>query len=603
MKIFPYVLYIFLIVLYIPHTAAAKDEVESEPVYERPPMVDEDFLSSLQSEENTPEKELTPDTVTATEKSNKAPDIELPPLPLPLPVAEKEKETTTEIPSPTDSTNNLDIPGLPSLTAPAPIPTPILPAATPLPPTPKVDEAREDTKESAKLDKKEEPIAISHEKTPLLPPAVQLTLPDEDSPQPLTQEPFSVYDSNATENKETPPTVEADTTKPPVIAPPAPAAESTKAEEVTIEEPPQKETKVLSKEERQRLKEKSEYDIRQRQRALDRAIAADKMWQQDALNYKIQTLPNELYNSPNAENSHIAKPLTPSDYKQLLFDAVANGDANTTRAILNNTNTLNIKGEEGNTPLISATAHEKTEVVRLLLGKQVYVDATNNNKATALHIASYLGNVEIARALLSMLANPNFHDNSGKTPLHYAVNNGNIALIKMLISSNANPNLTDNNHMTALDYALIKGNKSVLSALLKTKLDTITLNKNLLLAVSLNQLDAVTTLLSKGANVNFKDSNGRTPLMNASLRGDDQLTDLLLTKGANVNLTDHDGKKASYLAEMQGFFSIAEILYAEESSHTSSIGTATPFSSTYQPITNNNKPSVKKQQSSLKHNN
>lgn len=61
-------------------------------------------------------------------------------------------------------------------------------------------------------------------------------------------------------------------------------------------------------------------------------------------------------------------------------------------------------------------------------------------------------------------------------------------------------------------------------------------------------------LLESGADVNFMDSRGWTPLMIAASQGYEDLVDFLLTNGADVNIVDKYGKKAVDKAKSQSIF-------------------------------------------------
>ena len=72
--------------------------------------------------------------------------------------------------------------------------------------------------------------------------------------------------------------------------------------------------------------------------------------------------------------------------------------------------------------------------------------------------------------------------------------------------------------------------------------------------------DTVKTLLERGADVNFTDFIGRTPLMEAAQSGHENVVKLLLEKGANVNSKDKFGQSSLSLAAEKGHQGVVRLL-------------------------------------------
>jgi CubicO group peptidase (beta-lactamase class C family) len=78
---------------------------------------------------------------------------------------------------------------------------------------------------------------------------------------------------------------------------------------------------------------------------------------------------------------------------------------------------LNARDAYGSTPLIVATAFDKTEVAKALIEASSDLDLMNNDGGTALHTAAFLCRTEIVQALLDAGASKYLRDNLGNTPL------------------------------------------------------------------------------------------------------------------------------------------------------------------------------------------
>ena len=72
--------------------------------------------------------------------------------------------------------------------------------------------------------------------------------------------------------------------------------------------------------------------------------------------------------------------------------------------------------------------------------------------------------------------------------------------------------------------------------------------------------EIVTLLLAKGADVNAKDGNGYTTLMNAALFGNADVMKILIDKGADVNAKNNADETALMIAKKKTWHDIADIL-------------------------------------------
>jgi cytohesin len=82
-------------------------------------------------------------------------------------------------------------------------------------------------------------------------------------------------------------------------------------------------------------------------------------------------------------------------------------------------------------------------------------------------------------------------------------------------------------------------------------------------AANEGDLAGVQAELDKGADVNAKDTIGRTPLTHAAQFGHKEIAELLIANGADVNKEDDDESTPLHYAALKGQKEIAELLIAK----------------------------------------
>ena len=169
-------------------------------------------------------------------------------------------------------------------------------------------------------------------------------------------------------------------------------------------------------------------------------------------------------------------------------------------------------------------------------------------------LAAKHGSETMVKMLLQHGADVNTPDNKGDAALHLATSNA--AIVATLLSAGANVNATNDNGDTALSLVCgeRKADANVVEMLLKFGADP---NVGFLLhtACENNDPDTVRLLLAYGADANrVKKSVSQrteavhmqhiepTPLYIACKNGNTAIVDSLLQKGADVNFADSDGK-------------------------------------------------------------
>jgi ankyrin repeat protein len=194
----------------------------------------------------------------------------------------------------------------------------------------------------------------------------------------------------------------------------------------------------------------------------------------------------------------------------------------------------------------------------------------NTGLRTALHFG--VGHEAVVKALLDRGADPNIRDEGDAAyPLHFAAERGDLAIVKLLVEHGADPIGAGTDHeldvlgwAVCFDYAhhtevarylLLHGAKYTLfsavalgesamirelvqsGADLNARMDRTNHRRTALhLAVVKNQPASLAALIELGADVNLEDAVGMTPLDQAALDSEDEMTRLLLTAGAAITL-------------------------------------------------------------------
>lgn len=151
---------------------------------------------------------------------------------------------------------------------------------------------------------------------------------------------------------------------------------------------------------------------------------------------------------------------------------------------------------------------------------------------------------ETMTLIISNKMDINSQDKNGNTALHFVSNFGNLDLAKIFIKKGANINIKDNEGKTPLFLAV------TISPSLYGE------GKKMLK----NKIDVATFLLENKADPNIKDNDGGTTLHWATISNKPELVKLLLKYGAKNNVSDKDGVTPLSLAKSFNFKDIVEIL-------------------------------------------
>ncbi|XP_045614420.1 uncharacterized protein [Procambarus clarkii] len=212
----------------------------------------------------------------------------------------------------------------------------------------------------------------------------------------------------------------------------------------------------------------------------------------------------------------------------------------------------NARNHLGWTLLHLACVEGQTEVVEVLLDAGASVNSCTTDSCTPLHRASAQGYSAVVELLLKKNAYVNAQDKAGNTPLHEAARGLHTAVAKLLIGKKADMAKTNRKNQGFLQLVgqqlmpvVESGDCEVLVQWLDWGLSPDTkgnLHWSILHhAAARGQLNIVSLLIERGANINAEDSNRTTPLHTASFHGHLRVVDLLADAGANLNAADQRG--------------------------------------------------------------
>ncbi|HET9266761.1 MAG TPA: ankyrin repeat domain-containing protein [Vicinamibacterales bacterium] len=253
-------------------------------------------------------------------------------------------------------------------------------------------------------------------------------------------------------------------------------------------------------------------------------------------------------------------PVIAADVDRRLIDAVRAQDAVQVRSLLGGKIDVNVRADDGSTPLLWAVHGGDMPVATALVRAGADANAANQFGMTPLSRACTNGSAEMVALLLKAGANPNTAIATGETPLMTCAASGAITAVKMLLARGAAVNTAEpSQHQTALMWAAAERHPDVAAALIEAGADLRARTKKgftaLHFAARDGDIPTVARLVSAGADVNAQSvpdnpesgrgvayqstlSAGSTPLLVAAVRGHVPLALYLLDHGADPNAGD-----------------------------------------------------------------
>ncbi len=273
----------------------------------------------------------------------------------------------------------------------------------------------------------------------------------------------------------------------------------------------------------------------------DRFVQAARYGREDTFNYLLEAgMPVDAQNAYG---------------DTALIGAISGGKAFIANRLIKLGANVNVANKLGITPLMSAATRGDYQMMHTLISEGADVNITNNQGETALFMAVQYGHFSAVRVLLNAAAKVNIKNtvraneqNSGFTPLMYAVTHGLTTesvdwpgMVRLLLNGGADPNITNTHAESALVFAQNLKDDSIVSILLQAGAkDTqafagLGVDDALIKAARMGHLYKAEVVLDSGANANYVNRDGVTPLLAAAYEGHFDLVKLLIKKKAEVN--------------------------------------------------------------------
>lgn len=230
--------------------------------------------------------------------------------------------------------------------------------------------------------------------------------------------------------------------------------------------------------------------------------------------------------------------------------------------LISNGAEVNMISDAGITPLHMSARKGCPEIAELLISNGANINANEFGIGTPLHEAADAGKIEIVEILISNGADVNIIAEYDETPLILAAQRRYEDIIQYLVLEGADVTAKNGDNMTPFLYCMRGCNIKTIELLIEKGADVNAKdfegNTPLHYAAFGGKTDVAKLLIEKGANLDAKGSSSQpivyenTPLHVAARNGHYNMAALLLSEGAKVNVKNSNGKTPEIIASEKG---------------------------------------------------
>ncbi|XP_046332501.2 ankyrin repeat and KH domain-containing protein 1-like [Haliotis rufescens] len=197
---------------------------------------------------------------------------------------------------------------------------------------------------------------------------------------------------------------------------------------------------------------------------------------------------------------------------------------------------INCRGMYGRTPLMFAATEGHRDVFDLVMSKGGNVSLVDTHGDNTLHLACLRGHAEMVKYILSQkIVDINGRGMYGRTPLMFAAIEGHKDVFDLVMSKGGDVSAFDGNGNNILHLACLGGNVEIVKYILSQNI----------------------------AEINSRDTYGRTPLMMAAAEEHKDVFDLLVSKGCDVSAFDGNGNNILHLACFEGHVEMVKYILSQ----------------------------------------